>query len=453
MKSAIFQDNSRAEPRAIRKIAKQIRPRSLSPYVPSHVSTPNLPFSTWNLDEMVSSYTSSGALPMLLSPTLPPQFESSAIPKTMSNFEIGDDLDSDKLESDIDNMPMSLLSPTLPKMFAKAAKPRTQLVLPSPKKLPSTVDSVLRTVKCKVRWIDKREAEKPRFLLRISFGQLTSYKNAFRSKSPIKGLGISERKPEKEKIKQEVKKEDTKSETVKLEKPHGSKDDSPHSHWMKMARETQAFADKVRAKDPLLGVVAQFDWLLTMAVSCDHDEKLKSANVDRHWSTLHDVIPPVVANIESYIKTHNVQDKKKAYLSFLVGILAVVKALILKRVNLTMPSSQDADKKMEGLQKQLANYTSMADHFEESQSFFSNCPAPATIFPKSWHNRSPSVTKPTMNIMAPGADAYYLPLGPYSDLHEGCAYLCCCLREFAELYGAEMNNGVRYNLQCAKKAR
>lgn len=379
---------------------------------------------------MVSSYTSTGALPTLLSPTLPPQFESThQLRKSDEEFEHEDDDEFQKLgDSDIDNMPMSLLSPTLPTMFSENLQKSdnsSALAHPLPKKLPSTVASVLSNgTHSKVRWINKLgHAEKPRFLLRISFALLTRYKTTFRAKSPAKvqGLGISE-----------AKKPETNAEKT---------------HWLKVAKDAQAHAEKIRARDPLLSVIVQFDGFLCLAIAHEYDKVKKLA-----WTSLYADVPAFVQRIEKYIKTHNVQDKKKAYLSFLVGVLSTIKALMLKRVNSALQSTAKDDT-IADLHKIIENHTLMADHFAEAQTFFSNCPAPATIFPKSWHNRSVAPTTLQNTHLAPGSDKYYLPLGPYSDLRDGCAYLCCCLREILELYGSEMNGGVRYNLQCAPKRK
>ena len=135
---------------------------------------------------------------------------------------------------------------------------------------------------------------------------------------------------------------------------------------------------------------------------------------------------------------------------------------MLKRINAVLQSSIDAllakdqtseaKSKVVELQKQIiANYRQMEDRYAESQSFFGNCPAPATIFPKSWANRSGNIPRVSVEPMNPATDKYFFPLGPYSDLREGCAYLYGCLRGFSEVFGSEINGGVRYNFQCGSK--
>lgn len=469
MKSAIFQELKRpTEPRAARKFAGRKRLGSQSPFKASPVPVNVL---SWNLDDMMSSYTASGALPAPLSPTLPPQFSKKADAEDLEHEGDADD----SVESDIDNLPISLLLPTLPHIFSEvssgkdsgedvakglkdlskelkdsaresSAEVKTPLAHPLPKKPPTTVSSVLtggNSRSAKVRWVNRvNNTDKPRFLLRITFKLLLAkYNSIFRPKSPtsIHGLGIESRKD-------------------------AEADDK--SYWQSIAKETQEYSEKVKASEPLLSVVVQFDWLLALCIAYDHEEKSRSstraAPTEQYWYSLYKEIAPFVTRIEKYIKANDVSDKQKSYLSFLVGILAILKALVLKRINsilqsiidsyLTREPTLELRNKAIDLQKQvITNHLQMEDHYAESQSFFSNCPSPATIFPKSWYNRSGSIPRTSNEPISPSSDKYFLPLGPYSDLREGCAYLFACLKGFSDVIEPDINGGVRYNFQSGAK--
>lgn len=476
MKSAIFLEQNRpTEPRAARTIARKKRPRSHSPFTASPAGSNGL---KWNLEEMLSSYTASGALPTPLSPTLPPQYAQKRADDTLDQ--------DDDTESDIDNLPMSLLLPTLPHIFDgrerherqekgqrgekqekqerqneermekqredkldrsrddrdKESKSNTPLAHPLPKKPPTTVSSVLsggNSRTSKVRWVNRAtNTDKPRFLLRITFKlALGKYKSIFGPQAKVQGLGIE---PSKD-----------------------SEVDDRH-YWLNIAKETQEYGEKVQASNPLLSVIVQFDWLLVLCICHHHEEKslLSGRSASDRWHSLYKEISPFIGRIEKYIKANEVSDKQKSFLSFLVGILAVVKALVLKRINGVLQTAIDAklakdhtperENRVGELQMQIiANYRHMEDRYAESQSFFANCPVPSMIFPKSWANRSASIPRVSDEPLQPAADKYFLPLGPYSDLREGCAYLYGCLRGFTDVFGSDINGGVRYNFQGGTK--
>lgn len=443
MKSAIFQEQK--GPLALRNIRKQNvrkRPKTLSPLVASPV-TPSL--LKWNLEDMIASYTANGSLPTPLSPTLPPRFKT----ETANDEEDADAEADDTNDSDIDNMPMSLLSPTLPGIFDQKLESATPLAHPLPKK-PSTVSSVLNTSsKGTVRWFNKLNDEKRRFLLRITFKtQLKKYKHTFRNKPPAKlhGLGIFEGK---------------KDTDIATSAATGSPVRNSRPSWHKIARDIQLHNDKLTAKDSLFSIILQLDWLLALAIAYDTDEKQNvKASHSRNWMHLHAEIPTLVLRIEKYVKSLNVGDRKKSYLSFIVGVLAIMKALLLKRVNaihsgtisgLKDPTSEQKSKIFDLQAQMIANYSLMEEHLAESQSFFSNSPPALTVFPKSSHNRAPSIPRPLELPLTPASDPYFLPLGTYSHLPEVCAYLHCCLREFFEAVGLETDGGAKYSLQSGNR--
>lgn len=445
MKSAIFLELERPnKPRAFRKTLPQKKAKSLLPYTPN--TAPGSPASTssaipksspWNAEDMISLYISLGTLPQLLLPTLPPQFAKPGPPETAKRGNVHSDQDDDLPNGlDIDNFPISLLSPTLPTMFEPKAEKTDASGEISASRSPKKASSVLKS---RVRWANKlNDPKRPRFVVRIS---LLSLKLGAVSTPKLKGLGITEI-------------------DLKALALSGSSKRPPPSQWRKIAKTTIAHSDRIKPKDPLFALVVQFDYILCLAIAGDYDEKADladSTHTKNAYKPLLDEIPPFVSRIDKYIKTHNVQDKKKAYLSFLVGVLTNLKALAIKRIleslKLLVRALPDSKDKIIDLQMQIITYyKTITDTLAEAQTFFTLCPSPSTVFPKSWHNRSTPVQKPNPKLpLNPSTDKYYAPLGSYSDLRDACGYLYCCLREFMELYGSEMNDGVKYAFQSGKK--
>lgn len=449
MKSAIFQEQSPLiESRLPKKSAILAKGNKLAS------SASGLSLLNWNLDEMISLYTSTGSLPVRLSPKLPPQFET----KAFDYHKNGDGVkDEDSAESDIDDTPMSLLSPTLPSIFtehSRDTKHETKsgkkdhaipsLAQPLPKKL-TTVSSVLSGASPKssrVRWINKvNHSEKPRFLMRITFKELLGkYKSTFGPKSPVNyhGLGIDIRP---------------------------SPDLKGRDFWLKVAKDIQNRNDTISSRGSLLTVILQFDWLLCLVIANGQEENEKAhtrGSSAEHWYNLRNEIPHFVQRIEKFLRSNNVEEKKP-YITFLVGILHIMKALILKRINSILnftldgyfdqkdPSPQIMNKVI-NLQKQIISNRQQADDYlAESQSFFIRCDSPSRIFPKSWESRKTSLQKTPLAAPSPAEDGYFLPLGSYSDLRECSAYLYSCIKEFLDLYEPEISGNVRYILQSGKK--
>lgn len=416
-------------------------------------SASGLPLLNWNLEEMISLYTSTGSLPPRLSPKLPPQFEMKEI-----NNHPDEDEPQESSESDIDNTPMSLLSPTLPSMFTehprdtKGDAKRVQKDFESPNlahplpKRPSTVSSVLSGANQKsnrVRWINKvNHAEKPRFLMRLTFKLLlTKYKSTFAPKSPVKyhGLGID----------------------IKAT----NSDVKGKDFWLKVAKDIHNRNDTT-SRGSLLTLILQFDWILCLVIANDQDEhgkpQMTGSTAEQHWYNLRNEIPAFVQRIEKFIRSNNVEEKKP-YLTFLVGVLQTMKALILKKVNSILktsldgyfeqkdPNSQIMNKVIK-LQKQVIFNRHQSDEYlAEAQSFFARCDAPSRVFPKTWESRRTSFQRVPLAVTSPAEDGYFLPLGSYSDIRECASYLYCCLNEFLDLYEPEISGDVRYILQSGQK--
>lgn len=479
--------------------------------------------ATWNLDDMLAAYSTSGTLPARLLPTLPALFRLQAAH------------DSD---SDIDNMPMSLLDgrererekekgekrsdkekndkerrskdrierkPEIEKekekerieksdrdkveradksekaekversdkektdkerdkgekrgekvgRDAKEIKDRDtpRLAHPLPKKPPATVASALAGSRGTVRWVIRGSgSDKPRFLLRVTFTQrLGKYRSTF-----TRGLGILLEEPKSErKEKSEDKRDKKEAKDEKDEKDKLSVNVKDHAFWSAVADETQEQVTRDSSTQPLTSLVARFDRVIVLCLAC---EAISLTNSPSDWMALHKELSPFAASVERCIRTNAMKDRQKAYLSFLVGVVTHIRALVLKRANDVLQTAVDEEtlqnetaQALELSQQTVANFRTSESHFAEAQSFFTHCPPPPTIFPQAWQHRATSIPRLPEAKMAPATGQYYLPLGPYLDLSEGCAYLLACLREFVEVCKADINGGKRYTFQCTKR--
>lgn len=447
MKSAIFQEQRTPLDSRISK-----KPVAVTKSNKLGASAGGISLLNWNLEEMISLYTSTGTLPARLSPKLPPQFENGI---ASLNFSDGLEESSD---SDIDNTPMSLLSPTLPSIFTEPSKDTkaergsaqkehtSPILVSSLPKRPHTVSSALLGGSPKsnrVRWINKvNDVDRPRFLMRITFKKLIlKFKSTFASNSSAKyhGLGI-----------------DLKA----------TPDQKGRDFWLKVAKDIHSRNDKIVSRGSLLTLILQFDWILCRIIANDQDESgkplTKGTAAEQHWYNLRNEIPHFIQRIEKYIRSNNVEEKKP-YLTFLVGILLTMKALILKKINSMLKGSLDhyIDQKEPSLQimnkainlqKQfITNCLQSDEYLAEAQSFFSRCDSPSRVFPKSWDNRKTSIQRIPSAVSSPSEDGYFLPLGPYSEIRECAAYLYSCVNELLDLYEPEISGDVRYILQSGQK--
>lgn len=436
MKSAIFQERQPLQSRATPKHGLKRRPQTQSPQI---VPSTGPKFSNWSLEELISNYTVNGTLPTPLSPTLPPRFESKKS-ETEDNEQDGDDSN----DSEMDSIPVSLLSP-LPTLGSKTDHPT--LKAPKARSVPAQTKSSILSPRSLVRIINKlSDLERPRLLVRINYkSQVFKSRSKPNSiltdevNSPIKAAEVSKREQES--------------------KPSRAHEFKPLASWAGVIKDIQSQCERISSKDFFFSVVLEFDSILCSVIACSEGQKLggKSSTVERNWSYVHSTIPQFVSRIEKYLKLNSVSDKKKSMLSFLVAILAIIRALLLKRVNANIElriksEGQENLQRINELRKQIIdNFHKIEDHFAQSQSFFSLSPPPATVFPNSWHHRVSSIPRPTNGALSPSTDRYFLPLGSYSDLREAVAYLHNCVREFSEIFGAEINGGVRYNLQSGQK--
>ena len=196
----------------------------------------------WNLDEMVNSYHEHRILPPILSPTIP-QGQSTQGEERNINKENSSSGSVNAIASE--NLPLSMLSPTLPVMFDSDSKEATpssnysKLVQPKPKhpnpksssKLVGLSVNQPQPSRPKVRWIDKSQDIRPKFLLRINFRNQPKYKESFnvdKADSPRKynGLGISSSNidPTAKETQGQIYKEPSQETTFK--KPQEAKEDA-----------------------------------------------------------------------------------------------------------------------------------------------------------------------------------------------------------------------------------
>ncbi|ODV81022.1 uncharacterized protein CANTADRAFT_25306 [Suhomyces tanzawaensis NRRL Y-17324] len=221
MRSSIFSQDVPARISSSKSKLPVRKSKSSSPYV-SSPNTSNLEKSSnginnqngdnhsklknlsWNLDDLISTYQDKGYLPPILSPTLPdgknevnpidnhrgiksptPNYASKKstlvseeeeselsvknnslkptsrpIPSRPTSTNKAHATDTNGDSGDDDNIPLSLLSPTLPTYFESnqsQSKEQREAKKPKPASIP------------KVKWINKLDSNKPKFLLRISF--------------------------------------------------------------------------------------------------------------------------------------------------------------------------------------------------------------------------------------------------------------------------------------------
>lgn len=499
MKSAIFQDSREPNESRLKKLVVKKKSRSQSPFVASSGTS----HVNWNLEEMIASYMSSGVLPALLSPSLPARFKVTKDEKKDSNET--ENLNEHLNNSDLETIPISLLSPTLPNIFDEHTLP--EIAHPLPKKaneLNLVLESKPRTRH--IRWVNKSGSDKPRFLLRINLDTLHErYKSVFHTmpapKSPpklpakpqrsgqthsstsLQGLAIFESRKARDaddaqsrvesRLESKTKPNPRKSLLTRQESTSDSLATStrnshdklgPKNQWAQIARDLRTRYELMSSKDSLFSIVMQLDYILCITIYCDvEDLKTNAKNItsnEGNWHNLLGEIVLFVGRLEKYIKTNIVSDKKKAFFSFIVAILAMQKATILRRQNqnlerviksygITRESSSEAQYKVIEVQRQvIRNHQKIEDHCKEAQSFFAKCPPTSTVFPKSWSRRVPTSSRSSNASISPNTDTYYLPLGPYSELRESCAFLYSCAREFLEIYSHDINGGARYTL-CA----
>ncbi|RCK56119.1 hypothetical protein Cantr_05478 [Candida viswanathii] len=182
---------------------------------------------SWNLDEMMSTYMSSGALPPMLSPTIPDapfaglkekeedndtreeKAKETSLPKQERQLKaprpsypsakkrlLHEDNSGDSSSEDdsvIRQLKSRKLSPTLPPMFENTPTPSNHSHTEEP--APPSANSSFTNKPTKVgtfKWINKlNDPAKPKFLLRITVNNKLKYKKFFvKPPSPLKLSGF-----------------------------------------------------------------------------------------------------------------------------------------------------------------------------------------------------------------------------------------------------------------------
>lgn len=447
MKSAIFQERQPLLTRATLKSTIKRRPQTQSP----QISPSNGPsFSSWSLDDLIANYTISGVLPVPLSPTLPPRFQGKKFEPEDNEHEEDDDSN----ESEVDHIPVSLLSPA-PVNGPKIIQPTAKSLVKDSYVPAQSIGSATPMKTGSVRVVNRlSDQERPRLLVRINYKAM-----AFKSKQKTTSKVHEETQTLKKALETQILEENVKT-SKKLS------DFKPRPSWAGIIKDLHTQCGKMSRTDFFFSVVLEFDAIICSILACDPEERPKLYNktgtTERNWMYVLASIPQFVSRIEKHLKSNTVSDRKKSMLSFLVAILAIIRALLLKRVNAhtelqidhfsAKQQTLEALHKISDLRKQVIdNYHKMEDNFAQSQSFFTLSPAPVTVYPHSWHNRAFSIPRPSSAFLSPSLDKYFLPLGPYSDLREAVAYLYNCVKEFSEIFESEINGGVRYTLQSGQK--
>lgn len=449
------------------------RGRSSSPYIGSPQRLIN-----WNLDEMLSAYQESKVLPPMLSPNLP-------------------DLSMDKSKlDDIDDTPLiHLTSPGKPRsskvdvinitpLTAPISKPKSSTLSSSTVSSANNTTSIKK--KSRIRWVNKLDDPKPRFLLRFLYNIL-KYKDRPK-RSPLReefsGLGIS--LDRKRRMSTPVDKEtetskpatprnntNTSRPSTPIKKlsdlssipstPKGlkeevetkqSKDEDfirQKTYWIKVAKETKFISDKT---DGVLSVIMRFDSLILFTISYEFDDKLKvKMNIpvlDRYWKQLlEEISHTIIKSKEELAKSKN--DGIRIYLRCLVGLLYKFNCIVLKKMNTiyeTLATQEsDLNKKVVLYEKILIN---LKDIDENSKQCEVNCPSIDFFiknnFQEVWNKRVKAF-KNVSSKFIPLDNNYYLPISNYTQLQEFVKFLFTILNEFITIYNNIYKDDLIYSLK------
>lgn len=443
--------------------------RSSSPYIGSPQR-----FISWNLEEMITAYQESKALPPMLSPNLP-------------------DLSPDKITfNDPDDTPLiHLSSPEKQpkhKIDSINTNPTHDLI---PKNKPSGKEPQTNPLplavrkKSRIRWVNKLNDPKPRFLLRFLYNA-AKYNEKSRqpsSKEEFSGLGISVLN--KRRISTPVNEE---VETVKSNTPKSNATSHPSTptkksfdsasqpstrkfireeadskytksedfikhktYWIKLAKETKFISDKT---DGVLSVIMQFDSLILFTISFDFDEKLKiQANIpitDSCWKQLlEEISHTVMKSKDELTKCKN--ESIKTYIRCLIGLLYQYNCIVLRKINTiyeqVVNQESDLPKKVELYEKIQKNLKEIDENSKQREI---NCPLIdffiKSNFQEAWNKRV-KVFRNTTNKLLPLDGSYYLPIGNYTQLQEFVKFLFQILNEFITIHNSIYKDDLIYSLK------
>lgn len=431
MRSAIFDSDRRSPSYKPLSRSRQGSP-SISNQVRKRQALANSSPLTWNLEEMLAAYNETRSLPPLLSPTLP-----ATLP--------GDDVDdSDR--------------------------------------------------KRKVRWVNKMDDKKPRFLVRFLYkvtglGILVSNKlrdkPLERMKKPEEGLKekisdkvpnklekLSEKSVKREKpqaqerqdrpldkpqVKQErqekhdkevkpdrVESQDKQGKTqVKTQVKTTEKQDyiKCKTHWIRVAKETKFISNKTEG---ILSLIIELDALISYTISYYYDDKLKQAmNVpplDRYWNELLKDLSSTIEKASTFVNQPKYSAIKSQF-KCLVGLLHLFCSVVFRRINsiyLQLPRME---------LKVIENYKIIDQHIKQTEIV---CPqfefCLKSNFPNIWDKRCKDFSQIIESVL-PMQFNYYLPVNSYTKLGEFTRLFYHILNEFIGIYNNAINEDLIYSLK------
>ncbi|EGV66681.1 hypothetical protein PSN45_002702 [Yamadazyma tenuis] len=386
----------------------------------------------WNLDEMISAYHEYKALPPKLSPSLP----------TFND-------DKDEINDRI---------------------PSRSLSQPSPARL----EAVPSPTKTKIKWVNKLDESKPKFLLRFHYNS-DKYKHKANPSSAV-GLGISLEKKKSTPV-PTTPRANTPMVAVSrpstpVSKPVFSRANTPRApaadrrlaqeadvdyikmktYWIKLAKETKFISNNTEG---ILSLIIELDSLILYAISYYFDDKSKEkmniAPSDRYWKVLMESIDSTINKLRSsYLNKKDYEDIN-IYLKCLVGILHKLSTIILKRINsiyeTLVADEADAAKKLTLQANIITNYKQADDLVKRSESVCPNIEFFIKVnFQEIWNRRCKSFGE-ISSTMLPMSHNYYLPLNTYTQLGEFMRFFYHLLNAFINIYNKIYNEDLIYSLK------
>lgn len=340
---------------------------------------------TWNLDDMVAAYQENKSLPPMLSPTLPP---------------------------------MVALTPSLPPVLT-----------------PSTSNLSLsegRTTK--VKYIDKTAGTKRRFIIRFTFKDSSTLKNAFRPSTPVPRASKTVSKPATP-ISKAASKMSPKKEIALNKLPNNDDLIKLKTYWTKLAKECKFMCNSTEG---IVSLIIEFDSLLLFSLAYYFDDKQKLNMgvplLDMLWRSLLEDIDKCISRSAKF-------NKPKAYLAAFIELLRTFKIYVNKHIIEIYGMSRPVDS--------LIKY----QEIEELQILIeTNIPNLNLFirekFPDTWANKINNMKSLSPELL-PLTGNYYLPIGPHLNLHQYLRVFFHFVNEFIDIYNKD--NDLIYSLKSGLK--
>lgn len=347
MKSAIFDSEPRRKP-LMRSTASpwrnNRRAHSSSPLVGS-ITKKEMPTPGWNLQDMLASYHDHGILPPILSPTIPQK------------------------EDQNEDIPLSMISPTLPSQFT--------LEHPAPRR-PKILAPSQPAEKVRVRWINKLDQPRPRFVLRLKF-EPEMYQRAFK----VTGLGIT---------------------------ADGKAVENAASVSTLVARLHRLLKESKKECERSSGdrlVAAAADYLLLQILLSTQEKSIES------WNRAGELATKLSNTLSAQVKGATA----------LKGVVYIVHAVILRQEVSTLRALLTGDmspQKTIDLQKRVIKRFGDIEQYMKRAS--QHIGLLQLELPVSF-SRLKSVPPAVHRVIEPSNEPYMLPLAPYSGIGEACGLL------------------------------